>query len=130
MTGYGKTWKNDSFCVAKAIVSGCKSYRFSSWKLSLYTVKAMLSQKSGCKMPFWGVLLLFFMPYFLLDYVFYPTWFKSRDDKNVLFHALGKSIRTDADMSKRKMLRKKTFRDILVWYWSKKNGVRRRKTAN
>ena len=130
MTGYKKAWKHDSFYPLKAMLSGCKSYRFSSWKLSLYTVKAMLSQKRGCKMPFWGVLLLFFMPHFLLDYFFYPTWFKSRDDKNVLFHALGKRIRTDADMSKRKMLRKKTFWDILVWYWSKKNRVRRRKTVN
>ena len=48
--GYKKAWKNDGFYVAKAMLSECKSYRFSSWKLSNDTVKAMLSRKKRCKM--------------------------------------------------------------------------------
>ena len=50
MTGYEKAWKKHSFCVVKAMLSGCKSYRFSSWKLSNDTVKAMLSRKKRWKM--------------------------------------------------------------------------------
>ena len=84
--GYKKAWKNDSFCVAKAIVLWYKSYRFSSWKLSFYTLKAMLWGWRGRKMVKKHCVFRFFTFNFILVCVFSLTKIKRRNHQNVLFY--------------------------------------------
>ena len=79
---YKKAWKNDSFYPLKAMLSGCKSYRFSSWKLSLYTVKAMLSQKKRVQNAVSGrPLIAFYASFspilrFFVDMILIKQWQK------------------------------------------------------
>ena len=63
------------------MLSGCKSYRFSSWKLSNDKVKAMLSRKKGGEESKKDVFFSLFVPHFLLDCVFLWKFFRSPNDK-------------------------------------------------
>ena len=67
------------------MLSGCKSYRFSVLKLSLYMVKAMLSREEVVEKSEKGVFSSFSVPLFLLVCIFLLTKLKRPNDENVLF---------------------------------------------